>query len=139
LKKPTLKEYLAFLETQPDLTDYGWANKTAHEKKGLNFESCRRALMDSFEEFALCCELFSKCPRNKKASPNSPLSHSVATRLRSFYAQPITNGVVIAAVLYLGVPYLLMEWGPNIRIAFSQTLDWTDLLDGRPENPLGRK
>lgn len=104
---------------QPNLTAFGFEKNTQTQV----FKNDRLELAKSKKEFSYCMEwLIDKLNSNdQKKSPaylSMPLKHMVQDWVKKYegYYHHIPNGVFIAAVIYLKIPYEVIENSMNILV-----------------------
>lgn len=100
------------LTNHPNLCSAGFGDPQA-----AGFPPERRRLEDAFEEFALCCDWLLDCIPLKHVSFVSPVSSDLLPLIAD---KPVSNGVLIAAVLHMRIPCQPLPDSPNARIGISR-------------------
>jgi len=84
-------------------------------KEKLRIE--RESFLSHFNEFKICCEWLSKFKKVKTPQYSSYYLKHVVEKLAG---GSISNGALIAAAIYLGVPIKYFSPSPNVNVAISK-------------------
>lgn len=87
---------------------------------GVNFDESRDALIAAYQEFLICCDWLDGCKFNDYATHFSPDSVKIKAKIEASSGQPISNGSLIVAVMFLNLPYVTLTNTPNIFVAISR-------------------
>jgi hypothetical protein len=101
----------------PDLVDQGIANKLFCRQFNLEYPHSKAVLIsdEGFEAFIRCIEwLRANCIPTKTITTHAPSSRT----LQQIAKHPVyvSNGAMIAAIIYLGFPYKIRDDSPNILV-----------------------
>lgn len=113
-------EYRRFVEQISGLCCEGFVSEEHCRLFGIDFAASRETLLGAYQEFLICCEWLDGCRFNDYATHFSPDSIKVKAKIEATCGQSINNGSLIAAVMYLELPYVTLTNTPNIFVAISR-------------------
>lgn len=113
-------EFRQFVENLSGLCVEGFVSDEYCEMFGVDYGSSRERLLDSYREFAVCCEWLSGCRLSDYATHFSPDSLRIVKKIEASSGQTISNGSLIAAVKYLDLPHVSLSNTPNIFVGISR-------------------
>lgn len=102
------------IDKNPTLCDIGFFHKYDDPE---HFEATRTRMYDRGKAFDVCVKWLRACDYNKKAKTNQynkNSSYALKRMIENKTGLLITNGIFIAAVLYLRIPYRQSNDNPNI-------------------------
>ncbi len=121
----SINDFKKVIEIAPTLTNDG-INTPFLIKSSMNisleeakeeFKRKRESLFSHFGEFKICCEWLSKFKKVKTPQYSSYYLKHVVEKLAGKY---VSNGVLIAAALYLNLPIKFNDGSQNVDIAISK-------------------
>lgn len=113
-------EYRQFVGNISDLCVEGFVSADYCEMFGIDYEASRARLLDSYHEFAVCCEWLSGCRLSDYATHFSPDSLRIKEKVEASSGQSVSNGSLIVAVKYLDLPHVTLSNTPNIFVGISR-------------------
>jgi len=116
---PSEQSFFTFLEKHPQLCASGLAGPDLCRRLQLDYERERMLLRDSFREFALCCDWLLDCTPMRRVSCVAPASSELLGRVEKQTGLRISNGALVAAVLYLRLPHHHPGDTPDVRVGIS--------------------
>lgn len=118
--KPSKKDFENLVNSHEGLCDEGFVTYSYCRQMKLNPAHSKKHLLDSYNEFLLCCEWLSNCQLTKNATDFSPGSYKLKHKVERHYGTYISNGTLIAAALYLKIPVKNYCDSPNVGVAISK-------------------
>lgn len=122
---PTQDDLLRAIEKEPALTYFGMGiyqerNKSKEERE-QEFAEQREKLRQSLHMFQLCCEWLSLQKPIQTINPKVGSSYRLKHAVEAYYnnREYIANGVFIAALIHMGIPYKVRTDSPNVTVALS--------------------
>lgn len=120
---PTQEDLLNAMAKEPALTYFGLGVYDQHKKSKDEYErefiQKREQLEGSLHQFQLCCEWLSLCQPRQTINTKIGSSYRLKHVVEAYYGEYIANGVFIAAVIHMGIPYKSHGDSPNIHVALS--------------------
>lgn len=101
------------LEEHPLLTSNGYLC----DRNDDRYEQNREYLRNALGEVETCISWLLQC--NKSSTMHPVSSYGLKHRVERYYDTYVTNGAFIAAVLYLGIKYRIIDY-PNIAVWISK-------------------
>jgi hypothetical protein len=106
--------YHRLLEKHPQLCAAGLAGTGA-----TGFAAERQRLEGAFAEFALCCEWLLDCTPMRRVSCVAPWSGELRAQIERQTGSAVSAGALIAAVLFLRLPYHHPGETSEVRVGIS--------------------
>jgi len=103
-----------FLEKHPQLAANGLSAPEA-----ASFACERQRLEASFADFALCCEWLLDCTPMRRVSCVAPWSGELRAHIERQTGSAVSPGALIAAVLFLRLPYHRPDDSAEVRVGIS--------------------
>jgi len=116
---PSEHSFHNFLEKHPQLCAKGLAGPDLCGRLQLDYDQERQLLRGSFREFALCCDWLLDCTPMRRVSCVAPSSSDLLGRVEKQTGLRISNGALVAAVLYLRLPHHHPGDTPDVRVGIS--------------------
>lgn len=116
---PSPDQFRQFLERQPRLCAAGLADSDNPTLPDGVFRGERAALLAAYPAFSACCLWLLDCTPMSRVSCVAPNATTLRERIAKEAAMPIPLGAVIAAVLYLRLPWHRPEGSSDIRVGIS--------------------
>lgn len=113
------RAFEGLLEQYPHLGAHGLADPALCQQLQVDFAGERERLVNSFHEFAFCCDWLLDCTPLKHVSCLAPNSTGLAAIVAKRYGAFVPNGALVAAVLYLRLPHRELDDSPDIRVGIS--------------------
>lgn len=113
-------EYRQFVEGISGLGTEGFVSAEYCEMFNIDFPASRQILSDSYQEFVTCCDWLNGCRFNDYATHFSPDSLRIKEKVESNSGRSVSNGSLIAAVMFLTLPHVTLGNSPNISIGISR-------------------
>lgn len=113
-------DYRQLIEGISDLCCEGFVSTEYCKMFNINYESSRTQLLNAYQEFVTCCSWLSECRFNDYATHFSPDSMRIKSKIDTNSGRLVSNGSLIAAVMYLDLPHVTLGNSPNIAIAISR-------------------
>ena len=102
----------------PGLCAWGMASESLRRFNKIFYSANKFLLLNSYSEFVICCTwLRGNCTSTKGVSAKSPTSRALQQMAK--YPQYVGNGAMIAAVLYMGIPYRVDPYSPYVQVGIS--------------------
>lgn len=121
MKQPSKKELAKIINETDILGMEGLLPKSYCKNSDIDLANSKKHLLDSFDEFGACCKWLDKCVINKTAKQDSPGSYLLKHMVEKDHKSYISNGALIAAVIYLDIPYATYpNESPNISVGISK-------------------
>jgi len=111
------KRFEEIVNSIPDLVDLGIANKLHCRRHNMEYPQSKALLIsdEGFENFQRCVSWVQEnCLPTKTITKNTPDSRTLQQIAK--YPDYVSNGAMIAAVIYLGYPYLIQDDSPNVLV-----------------------
>jgi hypothetical protein len=86
----------------------------------LDLAQARKDLANEFKEFSLCCEWLSQCRQTTRVVERSPDSRGLKHIIERWAGIYISQGAVIAAAFFLGIPCRATDTRPYAAIGISR-------------------
>lgn len=116
---PSEQSFLAFLEKNPNLCASGLAGAELCQKVQLDYQRERERLQAAYEDFTRCCNWLLDSTPMRRVSCVAPTSSGLAGHVAKLFGTPICHGALVAAVLFLRIPYHQPEGSPEVRVGIS--------------------
>jgi hypothetical protein len=113
-------EFETFVGNVPNLCASGLVTNDYCRLFKLDFPASRQELADSFSDFHDCCCWLNSCRMDGYATNFSPTSEQVLRKINISLGRSISHGVLVAAVLYLGMPRVMHGNSPGLSIGISR-------------------
>jgi len=113
-------EYKQFVDRTPDLCAEGFVSAEYCKMFHIDFDASRAALLDSYRDFVTCCDWLKGCRFDDYATHFSPDSLRIKAKIEASSGRSVSNGCLITAVMFLGLPHVTLGKSPNISIAISR-------------------
>lgn len=113
--------FIKLVHSIPYLTDLGIDSKLFYDQQQLHCPPSNSHLLsdEGFNAFKQCVEWLKKyCLPNKTVTANAPTSRTLQqiAKKRGY----VSNGAMIAAIVYLGFPYKVQTNSPNVLVGVSR-------------------
>lgn len=108
------------MEQTPGLCSEGFVSDEHCQLFGIDFLESRERLLGAYGEFLTCCDWLSECRFNEYATHFSPDSLKIKEKVEASSGKKISNGSLIAAAIFLELPYVTLASTPNIFVAISR-------------------
>ena len=116
---PTEQEFISIVMSTPGLCENGIGTEMFFKTTGVNYQGSKKQLLRGYQEFITCCTWLDKMCRPATAvswtSPNSRTLQDLAK-----HPNYVSNGAMIAAIIYRHIPYTLEPASPNINVAITR-------------------
>lgn len=132
-------DLIRVVEETPLLSDWGLADKNLCRRQGITperFEQSRECLKKEVRGFQLCCQWLALYRGRKTINLRLGTSYLLKHYVESWSGEYVTNGVFIAAVIHMGIPFLARWDSPNIHVAISRKLVDGAKVDGPDKSRL---
>jgi len=116
---PSEPSFQAFLEKNPQLCASGLAGPDLCQQLRLDYAGERLRLRESFADFTLCCDWLLDCTPMRRVSCVAPSSLELVDHVKRFSGVSVSNGALIAAVLYLRIPHHRPADSLEVRVGIS--------------------
>lgn len=116
---PSERSFQAFLEKNPHLCATGLAGPEFCQQLQLDYEGERNLLKSAFDDFVRCCDWLLDSTPMRRVSCVAPTSSSLVGHLAKKSGQPVCHGALVAAVLFLRIPYHHPEGSAEVRVGIS--------------------
>lgn len=113
-------EFKNLVARYPYLCAAGLMTQEYSQQFNIFFDASRKAILSDYRGFFLATDWFSKCRLANAASESSPKSAFLAEKLSSYLKAAITNGALIASVLYSEIPYYRTPGSVNLYVGISK-------------------
>ena len=120
MQEPSKKEFEAIVKNTPNLCMSGLVDDGYCKQFKIDPILNKKDLLNCFKEFKLCCEWLSRCKQTKIVTNNAPGSYGLKHMIEFHFKTYISNGAVISAVMFLGIPYKIDPDPPNITVGISK-------------------
>lgn len=120
MKTPDEEKFKETVNSVPNLCMSGLVNNAYCKHFDFEMNQNKERLLECYNEFKLCCEWLSKCKLNQTATFKSPNSYGLKHLVENHSKTYISNGALIAAVIFLGIPYKPHTDPPNISVGVSK-------------------
>lgn len=111
------KRFEEIVNSIPDLVDQGIANKFFCRRFNMEYPQSKTLLLsdECYESFQNCVSwLKENCLPTKTITKNAPSSKTLQQIAK--YPVYASHGAMIAAIIYLGYPYLIQDDSPNVLV-----------------------
>jgi len=116
---PSEQSFLAFIEKNPTLCAIGLAGPELCRKLQLDFQVERKRLQAAYADFTRCCDWLLDSTPMRRVSCVAPASSDLVEHLTKKNGGPICHGALVAAVLFLRIPYHHPEGSAEVRVGIS--------------------
>lgn len=116
---PSEQSFLAFLEKNPTLCACGLAGPELCRQLQLDYQGERKRLQAAYVDFARCCDWLLDSTPMRRVSCVAPVSSAMVDHLAKKIGIPICHGALVAAVLFLRIPYHQPEGSAEVRVGIS--------------------
>lgn len=120
-KQPNKKEFARIIAETDILGMEGLLPKAYCKSYNLNLTNSKKNLLLGYNEFEACCKWLDECVINKTANQDSLSSYRLKHMVEKDHKSYISNGALIAAVIFLDIPYVEHpDESPNISVGISK-------------------
>lgn len=116
---PSKQSFLAFLEKNTNLCASGLADPELCRRLELDYQAERERLKAAYDDFANCCDWLLDSTPMRRVSCVAPASSDLVDHLAKKIGAPICQGALVAAVLFLRIPYHHPEGSAAVRVGIS--------------------
>jgi hypothetical protein len=116
---PSEPSFQNFLAKNPQLCASGLAGPDLCRQLQLDYAGERQRLKSAYGEFALCCDWLLDCTPMRRVSCVAPASSVLSGHIEKTAGTPICHGALVAAVLFLRIPYHRPEGSVEVRVGIS--------------------
>ena len=119
MQEPMERDFINIVTMTKGLGIAGLFSDESYERYNVNPAKNQKLRLDRFQEFRLCWKelLKSQECQIRQDSPSSYLLHRL---IEQRTGENLSFGAVIAAVIYLGLPYQHITNTPDVRIGISR-------------------
>ena len=114
------EEYQQFVKRITNLCAAGMVTAEYCRYFKVDFDSSRSQLLDSYEDFSVCCTWLSGCRFDDYATHYSPGTERLLSQASKMQGRPLPHGALIAAVLYLELPHVMPGNSPGLGVGVSR-------------------
>ncbi len=116
----TKDEFQAFVGKVSNLCAGGMVSADYCRYFKLDFAVSRQELLTAYEAFISCCSWLDGCRYDEYATHFSPGTDRLLPRVSAASGCTIPLGALIAAVLYLELPYVIPGNSPGLAVGISR-------------------
>lgn len=113
-------EYKTLVAKYTYLCAAGLMNQEYSQQYNIYFEASRKAILSDYRGFFLASDWLSKCRLANVGSESSPRSTFLAEKLSGYLKATISNGALIASVLYSDIPYFRPPGSIYLHVGISK-------------------
>jgi len=117
----TREKFTSLVNSIPHFVDSGIYSKIVCKRHNLEYPQSNSLLLsdEGFSAFLRCVEWLPKnCIPNKTVTASAPTSRTLQQIAKK--GTYVSNGAMIAAIIYQGYPYKIQEDSPNILVGVSR-------------------
>lgn len=116
---PSEKSFQSLLNKNPQLCACGMADPDLCRQLQLDYEDERTRLKAAFSDFVLCCDWLLDSTPMRRVSCVAPTSAVLTSRLAKKHGTRVCHGALVAAVLFLRIPYHQPDGSLDVRVGIS--------------------